>query len=158
MLAGAMEHAWAFCTQLHSFPQQNKKQFCMKPWCVSDVDQISWYFSESNSTYCEWCSVPGSEISSALCQYLHTPRFFDILHCVLLCTWGHYLLHISFLSPACMFFGTRFAGHYCVNLTLCTHWCCWFTSWFATQWTAKQLKDVSLPKIPECLPSRLYFF
>ena len=82
MLAGAMEHAWAFCTQLHSFPQQNKKQFCMKPWCVSDGDQISWYFSESNSTYCEWCSVPGSEISSALCQYLHTPRFFDILHSV----------------------------------------------------------------------------
>ena len=35
------------------------------------------------------------------------------------------------------------------NLRVCTRRCCWFTCWFATRWTAKQLNNISLPKIPE---------
>ena len=32
---------------------------------------------------------------------------------------GHYLLHISFSSPPTCFFGTHFAGHYCIFYRSC---------------------------------------
>ena len=60
-------------------------------------------------------------------------------------------LHISFSSPArILFLGPASLAIivYFTDLALCARRCCWFT----TQWTAKQLKDVSLPKIRERLP------
>ena len=53
----------------------------------------------------------------------------------------HYLLHISFSSPACMLFGAHFAGPLSHTFRSHTLWY-WFTCWFG-QHTAK---DVSFPK------------
>jgi len=51
-----------------------------------------------------------------------------------------------------MLLKTHFAGRYFIDLMLCTRRCCCFACWFATQRTAQQLKDVSLPKVPKHLP------
>ena len=68
---------------------------------------------------------------------------------------GHYLLHNSFSSPAHMiFFGTHFADNYrifyrpralYVSMLLIYTLTCYSVN-------CKTAKDVSLPKIPECLP------
>ena len=76
--------------------------------------------------------------------------------------WGHYICCIlvsqpppahAILWPVSLTIIVHF-----IDLAHCTRRYCWFTCWFATQWAAKQLNDVSLSINTGALTPRLYFF
>ena len=102
MLAGATEHAWAFCTQLHSLPQQKKILYeilvCEWRW----PDFLVLLRIKKHLLWVVLCA----RVRDFKCLVPMSPYSTLFTLCVLLCTWGHYLLAsyplpACFLGPAC---------------------------------------------------------